>query len=200
MHLLNLHSSERRLIAGVAIIVFIVLNVTLVRPHFGDWGRARRELKEQRETLALYRQETDPATLAAQEKRELALKDLGSSVVPSEQSLDLIRSLQSLAAQNNVVLTDQREAATATSTNAFFQEKARLISFRAEEKNLVDFLVALGSSSSMIRVRSMSLRPHPDQMHLQGNMTVVASFHKKAPATSSTPVTAPNKTPPLARR
>ena len=60
-----------------------------------------------------------------------------------------------------------------------------------EEKSLVDFLYSLGVGGSLIRVRSMTLSPDPVRQKLQGSLTLVASYAKKAPPKIAAPVAAP---------
>jgi Tfp pilus assembly protein PilO len=188
---LNLHPSERRLVAIVILIVFVVVNLVFVVPHFGDWGKARQQLKEARDTLALYKKETDPARLAEYQRKREELEQQGSRVLPSEQSLELIRVIQTQAAQHGVAILDQRELATTVNTNDFFEEKGRVITITGDEKSIVNFLTSLSTGSYIIRVRSMSLRPQTDMMRLQGNLTLVASYQKgvleKKPDTTAQP-------------
>jgi Tfp pilus assembly protein PilO len=201
---LNLRPQERRLIVGVAVVFFVVLNLWFVSPHFHDWKNANASLEKANATLATFERETQPARIAEYQTRLKELEGQGSSVAPSEQSLDLIRSIQTQAAQSGVTINANTEVQTSgsTRTNEFFEEKARLINVVTGEKELVDFLVSLASTNSMIRVRSMNLRPDPSQMRLQGSITLVASYQKsrqkKADAvapvkkpTAATPALAP---------
>lgn len=180
---LNLRPQERRLIVAVALISFIVLNVWFVYPHFHDWSKAKTSLEKAKLTLDSFEKETQPAKIAEYQTRLKELEGQGSSVAPTEQSLDLIRSIQTLAAQHGVGIIANTEVQTAGSskTNAFFEEKARLVNVVTGEKELVDFLISLASTNSMIRVRSMNLRPDPSQMRLQGSITLVASYQRSRP-------------------
>ncbi|MCL5098039.1 MAG: hypothetical protein M1608_11035 [Candidatus Omnitrophica bacterium] len=181
---LNLRPQELRLVVGVAAILFVFLNLWLVRPHFKDWRLARQSLAEAERTLATYQHETEPARIAGYQTTLKQLEGAGPTVLPTEQSLDLIRAIQSEAARNGVSLAGNNEVTTLNSmkTNEFFEEKARLITLFAGEKELVNFLVSLGSSNSLIRVRDMNLRPAPNQYQLQGRITLVASYQKSRPA------------------
>jgi Tfp pilus assembly protein PilO len=197
---LNLHPSERRLVAIVIIVVFAVVNFVFVVPHFGDWAKARQKLKEARDTLALYQKETDPVRLAEYQRKRDELEQQGSRVLPSEQSLELIRVIQTQAVQHGVTILDQRELNTTVNTNDFFEEKGRVISITGEEKSIVNFLTSLSTGNYIIRVRSMSLKPHTDMMHLQGNLTLVASYQKGVSEKKPDTAVQPKKVNPPARR
>jgi len=54
---LNLRPQERRLIAFVAIVLFVVLNIWLVWPHFGDWGKLKMRQFRAMKTFETYRAE-----------------------------------------------------------------------------------------------------------------------------------------------
>jgi hypothetical protein len=54
----------------------------------------------------------------------------------------------------------------------------------------VDFLYKLGDGNSLIRVRSLSLRPDAPRQNLGGNITLIASYQKK-PSARSAPAPAP---------
>jgi hypothetical protein len=94
-------------------------------------------------------------------------------------------------------------------TNQFFLERAQAISVVGGEPQLVNFLYGLGAGNSLIRVRALTLRPDPPRYQLNANMTVVASFQKKATAspaaktaesTSAKPaVTAAKNQPPTSK-
>ena len=45
---------------------------------------------------------------------------------------------------------------------------------------LVDFLVAIGNSDLMVRVKELNLNPDPGGFKLMGSMRLVASFQKKS--------------------
>ena len=180
---LNLRPQERRLVVAVAVVFFVVLNLWFVRPHLHDWSQANTSLDKAQTTLATFERETQPAKIVEYQTRLKELEGQGSAVAPSEQSLDLIRSIQNQAAQNGVTINANTEVQTTgtTRTNEFFEEKARLINVVTGEKELVDFLVSLASTNSMIRVRSMNLRPDSSQMRLQGSITLVASYQRSRP-------------------
>ena len=50
-------------------------------------------------------------------------------------------------------------------------------------RELVDFLVAIGNSDLMVRVKELNLNPDPGGFKLIGSMKLVASFQKKSSLT-----------------
>ena len=194
---LNLRPNERRLVIIVLIVVFIILNFIFVWPRFGDWGKikARRTIADG--LIAQYDRET-----ANTKGYQMKMKDLetqGASVASEEQAVKLSTTVQNQAALSGVQVNRydpvrQTALSIGGKTNQFFEEQSGIINFVAEEKALVDFLYSLGTGGSLIRVRSMTLNPDPPRNKLQGNLTLVASYAKKAPvrsaATGAKPATA----------
>ena len=76
-------------------------------------------------------------------------------------------------------------------TNQFFVEQVQNINVLATEDQLVDFLYKLGSASSMIRVRDLTLQPDPPHQRLTADIRLVASYQKNpTPATAAKTATA----------
>lgn len=182
---LNLRPQERRILVVVTTVVLIVLNALFVWPYFKDWSRLKVETSKARETLKSYRDEV--AKTSEYQSRLEKLEGQGSTVLPAEQALQLMRTVQNQAAQSSVPITSTRSVAAsgATSTNVFFDEQTVVIGVSTGDKELVEFLLALGAGSSMIRVRDLDLRPDPPQYKLNGNITLIASYQKKPKAASS---------------
>ncbi len=187
---LNLRPNERRLVIVVLIVVFIILNFIFVWPRFGDWGKikARRTIAEGQ--IAQFERES-----ANTKGYQLKMKDLetqGAAVASEEQAVKMSTTVQNQAALSGVQVNRydpvrQTALSIGGKTNQFFEEQSGIINFVAEEKALVDFLHNLGTGGSLIRVRSMTLNPDPPRNKLQGNLTLVASYAKKAPPRSAVP-------------
>src|SRR5690606_38310506 len=65
-------------------------------------------------------------------------------------------------------------------TNEFFEEQSITIGVNTGEPELVDFLLKMGSGSSMIRVRDLNLKPaDQNRYRLQGTITLSANYQKK---------------------
>jgi Tfp pilus assembly protein PilO len=176
-YLARLNPMERRFVVVVAVVVFIVLNVMFVRPHFGDRARFRVQLDQARETLKKF--ETEIAQTKTYETQIKSLEREGTSVPLEDQAIDFLRTIQSQAAMSGVnIIANSRQPSR---TNQFFIEQSQSITVQASEKALVTFLYNLGEGGSMIRVRGLSLRPDPPRQNLSAGVTLVASYQKKPP-------------------
>lgn len=176
----NLRPQERRLVVVVAAIFFVMLNMWFVWPHFKDWRTAQDEIERNQRTLNRYRLEV--ANIPDHEVKLKKLEGEGSKVLPAEQSIDLLRTVQTLAKSNQVDITRSGQPIKSMAignTNAFFEELSLPIDVITGEKALVDFLYNLGSGNSMIRVRDLTLNPAPSGTNLVGRVTLVASYQKQ---------------------
>lgn len=174
---LNLRPQERRLVVIVGIVVFVVLNLLLVWPHFGDLGRQRQRKDDAEKNLRRYKEELGKE---AEYKRELdRLQSLGNYVASDQQALDLMREVQAQAAACGVGVQRWDHRTTSARTNSFFDEVSLTITINTAEKELVDFLWNLSGQGSLTRVRTMSLRRDPSQMKLAGDLTLIKSYQRK---------------------
>lgn len=180
---LNLKPAERRLVVFVALTVFIVLNAFFVWPKFFDWSKVKQRRVRAERSLDQFQREVQ--RIPQYEARLRELEKQGASVGSEDQALRLSTTVQSQAALSGVqinVYTPQPRTSSGGKTNLFFDEQTAVIQFVAEEKNLIDFLYNLGVGGSMIRVRQMTLNPDPPRNRLQGSITLVASYARRAPA------------------
>ena len=179
---LNLSPQERRLVVIVAIVVFVVLNIWLIWPEFGSvavWNQRRIEAERR------LKQFNDEVARQSLYKGQLVeLESQGQHVGTEEQALSLQRDVANQALLSGVQVNrydPQARMSAGGRTNAFFEEQGLNITVVTGEKELVDFLYNLGTRSSLIRVKSMTLSRDPTGMKLQGNVQLVASFAKKPP-------------------
>src|SRR5262245_5881472 len=96
----RLTSTERRFVAIVGILVFIVLNLMLVRPYFSEWGKTSKRMDDAKWTKKKF----DDA-LAEEPKFKKLINELqkeGASVPLEEQGIDFLRTIQSQAIQSGV--------------------------------------------------------------------------------------------------
>lgn len=188
----NLRPFERRVVVVVGAMLFVVLNLWFVIPHFSDWSAAQARMAEAREKLARYENEIAQTNTYARQVR--ALEGEGLSVPPEEQALHFGNAIQSQAGASRVQIGSTTKISERT--NQFFLERSQTLTVQAREAELVDFLYNLGAGNSLIRVRDLSLRPDPPRQALQANIKLVASYQKKpakapAPAGKSTTTTPP---------
>ena len=177
---LNLGPQERRIVVVAVGVLFVMLNAWFVWPHFKDWARVQAELRTAEDTLAKF--EAEVRKLPDYEQKKQKLEGGESSVVSEGQALQLQKIVQAQVARSGVRVntwnsSDPRRQAAAQKPNQFFEEQTLKISISdTGDKELLDFLVALGADNSMIRVRDMDLKPDQTQMKLMGSITLVMSY------------------------
>jgi len=174
---LNLRPFEKRLVVGVAAVLFVVVNAWFVFPHFSDLRQAQTRKAEAQKKLQRWQAECDQAT-----KYRTAIASIvgESAEVPLEnQQNEFARAIQMQQAQSGVNVTSTGR--TTTRTNDFFLELTQTIGVQSGEPQLVDFLYNLGAGKSLIRVRGLGLRTDPPKQQLVANVTLVASYQKNPP-------------------
>jgi len=185
----QLRPVERRWVIGVGVLLVLVLNWAYIWPHFSDFSNDKDRLEAANDKLAKYRKAIDEMpTLQTKIKK---YENEGEFVAPEDQAIDLMRTIQSQAAASGFGI--QSFSPTRMSTNQFFVEQIQNINVLAPEPNLVDFLFKLGTSSSMIRVRDLSLQPDPPRQRLTADIRLVASYQKNPKTSSSKTTTAKAK-------
>lgn len=184
---LNLRPQERRLVFGVIIVIFVVLNIWLVWPRFKDWAKVKADLQKAHENLVVYKEKiaqvNGPNGFAAKLKK---LEGEGAqNIVVDEQEIQLLRTVQNQIQKSKVTMVRQGQVTRSTSgqsTNEFFEEQSMKIDINTGEEELIDFLLNIGAGGSMIRVRDMDLKPaDQNRYRLQGAITLSANYQKKAP-------------------
>lgn len=181
---LNLRPAERRLVIVVLIVVFIILNAIFVWPRFSDWGKLKGRRTLAQNLMTQYEREIANTPRYQAQLRELETQ--GAAVASEEQAVKLSTTVQNQASLSGVQVNRydpirQTALSSGGKTNQFFEEQSGTINVTTDEKSLVEFLHSLGVGGSLIRVRSMTLNPDPPRQKLQGNITLVASYAKKAP-------------------
>ncbi len=173
---LNLRPFERRLVVGVAVVLFLVINIVWVWPHFKDWTETKNRLEAARQALVTYQNAI--AQRGDYQKKIAAFESEGAAGNNDDQANQFLRTVQNQAAVSGVTIVSiSRQSA---GTNAFFLEQRQTFTVQADEEKLVDFLYQLGSGDSIIRARGLSLRPNAPRQQLSGNIDLVASYQKSA--------------------
>jgi type II secretory pathway component PulM len=179
----NLRPFEKRMVVGVAAVLFVVLNFWFVVPHFSDWSRAQYRKGKARFTLEKF--EAEIAQVPAYTRMVKELEGEGAAVPAEDAAIHFSTTIQEQQQKSGVNII--RTGRQTTRTNQFFLEQTQPISVQSKEPQLVDFLYNLGSSNSLIRVRAITLRPDQPRHELSAEITLVASFQKN-PTTKSAPV------------
>lgn len=178
----QLKPNERRVVVIIGVVLFVLLNAWFVWPHFGDFHRDVARIQATESKMATYRE-----LIAHKREYQRKIGELqasgATSVLPEDQAIDLMRFYDSRAIDNQVLV--QNNSGVRTHTNQFFSEQELTLSVLAREKGLVGFLYSLGSGSSMVRVRNMSMRPDNNHYQINASVTIVASYQKNQPAASS---------------
>ena len=182
---LKLRPGEKRLVVFAAFVVFVVLNFFFVVPHFGDLGKTLVQKAGTQKTLDTYQVEINRRP--EYETRLRQLEDRGEAVLPADQDLKLMNDIRKQADSSGVSILTQdppREKPGGKPTD-FFKELSVTIRVNTGDKELVDFLVRLGSGNSTIRVRNLTLTPDAGNTRLSGSLTLVASYQKGPVAQSA---------------
>jgi hypothetical protein len=195
---LNLRAGERRLVVGVALVVFLIINYFAVWGQFGEWSKEQRRTKDAQDKYDRFKAEVDKTSSYAAELAKL--EKLGGAVQSEAMAIDLQKKVISLANLYGVILesTSAGRGTEGGRTNAFFEERSLGLAFNCGEKELVDFLFNLVSDSAMIRAKSMNLSPDPSRMKLKGSLTLVASYQRKVPLKAVAPAATKTNPPPKA--
>jgi type II secretory pathway component PulM len=171
----QLRPLERRIAVGAVVVVFLVLNAWLVWPHHSDWDNLQGRLATARRNLA-----RDQKTIAESPKYEALVKGLqgqGEFVALEDQSINMMRTIQSQSLQSGVHIENTSRQITRTN-DEFFVEQVQNINVDATDAQLVDFLFKLGSGASMVRVLDLELQPDGARQKLIAQIRLVASYQK----------------------
>jgi len=194
---LNLKPQERRLVIGVLIGAFILINVWFVWPHFGDWAKNAKNAEETELKVKRYQTEVDNISRYRTLIRELE-QDGGASIAAAEQAVQFQKTIQEIANRSGVAINRYDPAnprrgvlgassgAAGSATNSFFEESGLSVQMQqVDEKDLVLFLYNLGNGNSNIRVKELELNPHNTGTRLVCKALLIASYQKAAPTKSS---------------
>jgi hypothetical protein len=187
---LNLRPQERRLVVIAAAVLFVVLNLWFVWPHFDDYTRIQASIQRNRQTLLTFQNE-----LAKTNEYSLRLQELegqGTGVLPEEQATLLISRIVMQAERSGVKTSTINPTARITRNESagFFEEQNLTVGLNPTSPDqLIDFLIALATGDLVIRVRELDLRRDPTQTKLVGSIRLVASFQKQptSPQPTSNP-------------
>ena len=137
---LNLRPFEKRLVVGVGILLFMVLNAWFVIPHFKDWRRTKVQIAEARKKLEKY--DTSVRQMPEMEKKIKAMEGDAQALPLEDQATEFLRAIQLQQAAVGVAVANTTPHKP--QTNQFFLEQSATLRVTAPESQLVDFLYDLG--------------------------------------------------------
>jgi len=178
----QLRPLERRLLVGVLVALFVVVNLVFVVPHFGDLDQLSQRRLAAENKLKLYTKAIDLSK--GMEKRVAQMENQGESVAPEDQANSFLSMITAQAAQSGVGIVST--SPQITHTNEFFVEQQENITVTATDDQLVGYLYKLGSGGSMIRVRDLVLQLANPPEKLTATIGLVASYQKTAAKKAST--------------
>jgi hypothetical protein len=163
----------------VAVVFFLVVNVVWVWPHFGDWGETKGRMEAASARLNLFENGTN--LIPDLEKKIRQYQGQGQIVPSADQAVQFVRIIQNQTTQFGIIPENMVNLRQPNATNSFFVDQAEAMTIVTTEKQLVEFLYSLGAgANSLIRVKSLSVQPHPSHERLTARVTLVASYQKKA--------------------
>jgi hypothetical protein len=174
----NLRPFEKRVVVAFGALFFVVLNFLFVIPHFSDLAAVNERMENAKRKLARYQNEIAQTNNYVAGLRQFEGEN--SDVPAEEQSMQFANTVNIQAGQSGVHISSAGHINT--QTNQFFLEKTQGLGVQAGEQQLVDFLYNLGSGNSQVRVRDLNVRPDPPRQQLAAQITLVASYQKRAAA------------------
>ena len=180
---LNLRPNERRLLVGVALVTFIVINFYFIFPHFDDWGQLQSAHRKAQNTLELYQEQI--GRLPGFTNKLAEIESANPIVLPLQQAFKLSETIQSSARRfgirHDTLKSIPSASSSLTKTNQFFEEKrASMKISQTRDGPLVQFLLALGEDESMIRVERLALTRDRSNLNLTADIVFVANYQKSS--------------------
>ncbi len=175
----HLRPSERRLVVGVIVVLFLVLNWVYIVPHFSDLSALNG--RTDAATGKLKRYETALAEKPELEKSVKQFESEGQFVEMADQGINFLRTIQQQASSSGIGVVNPSRQITRTN-DLFFIEQIQNVGATATDEQLVDFLMNLSTNAAMIRVRDLELQPDQPRQHLVANIKLVANYQKNPPA------------------
>ncbi len=190
----QLRPGERRWVAAIGCVVFIVLNYFLVWPKFKEWRVDSKRMNDAAAAISNYQKEIAKEPSYRKELAKFETDD--SQVASADQILNFSTFYQGRAVENGVQI--QSDSPRPPRTNDFSVDLQTTLEVVGSEKGVVGFLYSLGSSASQMRVREMSLHAvEPNRYQLHASLTIVASYsYQKKPGAAAKPAAKPVYEPP----
>ncbi len=185
---LGLTAHERRIVVGIFLVVFVVLNYLFVWPSFGQWGSLDKERLQMLDKISNYNKviQQDYATNGWKKQIEILTQQEGASVMehPVDAQVQLQNTIRAQERKTGVYIESANPGTV--KTNEFFEEQSTSISLECQEPQLVSFLYHMGMDPAMIRVAMLNLKPADNNRYrLKATLTLTANYAKKPPSAVS---------------
>ncbi len=182
----NLNAFERRLIVGVFLGIFFVVNLMFVVPKFREWGEVRARQESAQQKLRIY--QTVLNKRVGLEKQLEKLDKSGMKVLPEERSSELFELIQEKLKESKLPVTalqrNRQSGNLGQPKEKFFEQETYSLNVSANYKQLRDFLVAIGSDEDlMIHVGRLQLESAGHQLNCK--ITLVANYQPQPSRNSS---------------
>ncbi len=189
----TLRPQEKRILAGIGIVLFIMFNIWFVWPRFQDWGKVQKELNDLRQKRESYEKEIKKLPEYQQKLKDLQPGLDAAEIAAFDQTVEFRRKVEQMALTGNITVQNMSgpNKSAMTVTNQFFEEWNLSMQIVSGEKDLVDFLYHLSDGASTIRVRDLRLSQGPNFTNLSANVVLVANYQRATAAASKAP--APGK-------
>jgi len=190
----QLRPLEKRLVVGVAAVLFIILNAAFVVPYFSEWERVKVRMAKAQQTLNMF--QTNITQKPRIQAEVIKLEGEGPPVKTEDQSSELERTILTQATTLGIVPGPSGKI-TSRPTQFFVELSKNLSVPQCKEQQLIDFLYNLGAGNSLIRVRGLTLKAvEPAHEQLNASVTLVTSYQKNpAGRTTAAPTTAKGPAP-----
>jgi hypothetical protein len=178
----QLKPQERRAVAAVGIVFFLVLNYFMVWPRFKEWNLNKARMLKAEQNIRTYQ-----AELVHKDEYAHRIQNFDSDTVQLEdQDTHFENFILDRALENHV--TRENESPMRKTPFEFFVEKQVTLQTLSSEPGLVNFLYSLGSSNSMMRVKSLIVHPADlNRYQLHADIVIVASYQKTTPNAPAKP-------------
>ena len=189
---LNLRPQEKRIIVVIAIIVFVVLNLVLVFPHFKDYGIYQKQLIGTRQAIVNDKRVIELDNKPGGLKEQLAQLQNGKGGVIASTPIELQKTITD---QATGVFIQTSGGVTPTHigpeslADKFFESESIHMVVQAAEEPLVKFLYNVGNDPAMIRVRELELHPLDNNRYkLNAAITFTADYQRTVTPKKAAPI------------
>lgn len=182
---LNLRPQEKRIIMVILVVVFVVLNLVLVFPHFKDYAKIQKDLAATRLNIANYSAfiAKDLDAVGGMKRQVQILEKQQDSAVPFKE-IQLMQTITAQARASGIFIQSSSDVrpqriGPENQSDKFFESQSTRIVVQATEDALVKFLYDVGNDPAMIRVRDLNMNPLDNNRYkLNASLTLTADYQK----------------------